>query len=156
MKIKILDKALYEQEISAGFAPKQPGDAGIDLRATEDVEISIRQTAKIPLGVAVEIPVGTVGWLTGRSSSTLAFGLMTHEGKIDAGYRGEIHAIVTALERGCHIARGERIAQLVVLPIMTPDKMIDNLRVISHGWSIEENLTETKRGKYGLGSTGRT
>lgn len=154
MKIKVLDKALYAEEMERGFAPKKPGDAGIDLRASETTQVGHRQTAVIPLGVAVELPIGTVGWLTGRSSSTLAFGVLTHEGKIDAGYRGEIHGIVTGLERGCEIQRGERICQLVVLPIRTPDGVYDP--EVSDSWEIVGELTQSTRGKMGLGSTGRT
>lgn len=144
MLIKVLDKELYRAERDSGFAPKRKGDAGIDLRSTETVEIGIKQTAKIPLGVAIEIPDGYVGWLTGRSSTVDAFGVLSHEGKIDAGYRGEIHAVITALERGCKIVRGERICQLVVLPIMEPI------------WDEVDSLSESERGEHGLGSTGRT
>lgn len=145
LRLQVLDKDLYEQELSGeGFAPKQPGDAGIDLRAREDTQVGFQQTAKIPLGVAFQLPPFTVGWLTGRSSSTLSFGLLTHEGKIDSGYRGEVHAIVTALEHSCHIARGERIAQMVVVEILPPTS-----------WLKVERLEGTERGKKGLGSTGR-
>lgn len=146
MKLKVLDKSLYSEELESGFHGKQPGDAGIDLRATEDTFVGFQQTAKIPLGLAFELSPDTVGWLTGRSSSTLAFGLLTHEGKIDAGYRGEVHAIVTALERSCKISRGERIAQMVVVSISAP---------IPEAWEVVDHLTESVRGEFGLGSTGR-
>lgn len=144
MKVRVLDKELYSQELADGFGPKQPGDAGIDLRAVEDTHVGYRQTAKIPLGISFELPEDTVGWLTGRSSTALAFGLLSHEGKIDSGYRGEVHAIVTAIENSCHITRGERIAQLVVVKIERPTE-----------WEIAEHLGDTVRGKHGLGSTGR-
>jgi len=149
LRIAVLDKQLYDAELEDGFAPVQPGDAGIDLRAAEGVDVGYRQTATIPLGVAIEIAEDQVGWLTGRSSSTLSFGLLFREGKIDSGYRGEIHAIVTALERSCHITRGERIAQLVILRIVPPGG------VGKFGWEAVEELGRTVRGKHGLGSTGR-
>jgi dUTP pyrophosphatase len=154
MKLKVLDSALYSEELENGFGPKQPGDAGIDLRAAEDTAVGYRQTAKIPLGIAFQLPYSTVGWLTGRSSSTLAFGLLTHEGKIDSGYRGEVHGIVTALERSCEIARGERICQMVVLPIWLPDGTARAHQWMPE-WRVVDELENTTRGKMGLGSTGR-
>lgn len=153
MKLKVLDSELYAAELDAGFGPKQPGDAGIDLRAAETTQVGHRQTAKIPLGIAFEIPLGCVGWLTGRSSSTLAFGLLCHEGKIDSGYRGEVHAICTALERSCEIQRSERIAQMVVLPIYRPEG--GSIHDWQEAWEPVEELSSSERGKLGLGSTGR-
>lgn len=141
--------------MKAGFGPKKPGDAGIDLRAAERTEVGVRQTAVIPLGVAIEIPDETVGWLTGRSSSTLAFSVMCHEGKIDSAYRGEIHAIVTALERGVTINRGERIAQLVIVRIASPIAQPTIEVQDFGGWIIADDLHATERGEMGLGSTGR-
>lgn len=147
--IRLLDEKLYE----SGIAPSYEGDAGIDLRARHDVVVHAGSTAKIPLGVSVAIPRGNVGWLTSRSTTALSFGLITHEGKIDSGYRGEIHAFVTAQGSPVKIERGERICQLVVLRILEP-----------HSWTFveSEDLMPTgeqegyrQRGDQGLGSTGR-
>jgi len=82
--------------------------------------------------------------LTGRSSSSLEFGLLIHEGKIDSGYRGEVHCICTAQGSPTTIERGERIAQLVVLRIADPDE-----------WTLVKTLIPSSRGDAGLGSTGR-
>lgn len=147
--LKVLDEELYTDELGdRGFGPRKPGDAGVDLRSTETRKIGHRETAKIGLGVAIALPFNTVGWLTGRSSTALTLGLLTHEGKIDAGYRGQIHAILTALDGDCVINRGERIAQLVIVRICPP------LDVFSH-WEIVQKLDNSERGSYGLGSTGR-
>lgn len=140
MRIKLLDPELYED----GIAPKYWGDAGIDLRARDDTIVHAGATAQIRLGVSVEIPLGCVGWLTSRSTTALSFGLITHEGKIDSGYRGEIHAFVTAQGSPVEIRRGERICQLVVLSIMPP----------TH-WQVSDFISPTERGEKGLGSTGR-
>lgn len=142
--IKVLDEDLYSKELKTGFLPKYPGDAGIDLRSTEDVEVAKGTTIKVSLGVAVAIPEGYVGWLGGRSSTAISWDVVSHEGKVDAGYRGPIHGILTAVGKNVQIARGERIAQLVVVPIVPP------------AWDIVNEFSdETQRGKLGLGSTGR-
>ena len=151
MRIQVLDEDLYEREINAGgFTGKYPGDAGIDLRSRVDMEIYSGNTAKVPLGLAVDIPLGYVGWLTGRSATSLEFGLFTHEGKIDSGYRGEIHAFLTAQGSKVRIVRGERVCQLVVVAILSPEFGSD------HGWPIVDDLGSSQRGKMGLGSTGKT
>lgn len=147
MYIKVLDPELYVDEMVHGtFSPKYPFDAGIDLRARVDVTVHAGSTEKIPLGVATAVPDGCVGWLTGRSRTCLDFGLITHEGKIDAGYRGEIHAFVSAQGSPVKIARGDRIAQLVVVEIRPP---------IWRVMEPDEKFQDTVRGEQGLGSTGR-
>jgi dUTP pyrophosphatase len=149
LRLKVLDQDLYKAELGdGGFGPRNPGDAGIDLRSTRTCHIGRGETTKIGLGIAIELPHDSVGWLTGRSSTSLAWGLLTHEGKIDAGYRGQIHAIVTALTDDVTIERGERIAQLVVVRIYEP----------GHGlapWTVVDELSGSARGARGLGSTGR-
>lgn len=144
MKLFMIDPILYVREIERGFSPSHEGDAGIDLRARTSIKVAFGETARIPLGVSVELPIGTVGWLTGRSSSSLEFGLLIHEGKIDSGYRGEVHCICTAQGAPAHIERGERIAQLVVLRIADPTM-----------WELAAELGTSTRGEAGLGSTGR-
>lgn len=147
--IKVLDEGLYAEELRSGFHGKYPGDAGIDLRSTEDIEVAKGTTIKVSLGVAVAVPYGFVGWLGGRSSTAISWDVVSHEGKIDAGYRGPVHGILTAVGRNVQITRGERIAQLVIVPIVQPiweiatDQEWSDLELISH------------RGKLGLGSTGR-
>jgi dUTP pyrophosphatase len=149
MFVQVLDAELYRAEKEAGgFRPRHQHDAGIDLRSKVDIRVHAAETVKIPLGVAVDISPGYVGWMTGRSSTCLEFGLFTHEGKIDAGYRGEIHTFVTALGSPVDIKRGERVAQLVVVAILDPE-------AVGGEWPIVEDLGESERGLAGLGSTGR-
>jgi dUTP pyrophosphatase len=148
MRIQILDSSAYQSELSGpGFRPKIQGDAGIDLRAAQTVDVPHNATIAVPLGVAVEISPGHVGWLTGRSSTALSWGCLTHAGIIDSGYRGELHCIMTALTRGVRVNKGERIAQLLVLPIVSFD---------TKPWIIVDSIdSSTDRGSSGLGSTGR-
>jgi dUTP pyrophosphatase len=141
MRIKLLDPDLYAGEL---MEPARDGDAGIDLRAANETHVPHGRTVVIPLGVAVELEAHQVGWLTGRSSTALTWDLLTHEGKIDSGYRGEIHCVCTALTRSITIPRGDRICQLVVLQIGSP-----------WTWKIVDELTSSNRGLAGLGSTGR-
>lgn len=148
LRLRLLDEELYAGDLMGGFSnpilmPRYPGDAGLDLRSTQSRKIFAGETAEIPLGVAVEVPVGYVGWLTGRSTTALRMGLFTHEGKIDAGYRGEIHAFCTAQGSPVNVERGDRLAQLVIVAIQAPR------------WEVVQELPETERGDKGLGSTGR-
>jgi dUTP pyrophosphatase len=149
MHIRVLDEKLYAEEIEAGFMPKKKGDAAIDLRATETRRITHRETAAISLGVAIQLSGNKLGWITGRSSTALTRGLFTHEGTIDSGYRGEVHALLTAIDGDVTIQRGERIAQLIVVPIVPP------CVAGKPTWKIVDELTESQRGGFGLGSTGR-
>ena len=124
-----------------------PTDAGLDLYAAETVHIIPNQVTLVPTGVAVAIPAGHVGLLIARSSlaakksMTLANGV----GVIDPDYRGEIKAPIIPLD-GCHnlIQAGQRIAQLIIMPIALP-----RLDVVAH-------LPETDRSTGGFGSSGST
>ena len=122
-----------------------PTDAGLDLAACETTHIAPRVVTLVPTGVAVAIPEGHVGILAARSSlaakkaMTLANGI----GIIDSDYRGEIKIPIIPLD-GCHnlIQAGQKIAQLIILPIATP-----TVEVVSV-------LPESARGLGGFGSTG--
>lgn len=122
-----------------------PTDAGLDLAASETMHIAPGVVTLVPTGVAVAIPEGHVGLLAARSSlatkkaMTLANGI----GVIDAGFRNEIKVPVIPLD-GCHnlIQAGQKIAQLIIIPIATP-----TVEVVSE-------LPESARGLGGFGSTG--
>ena len=148
MQVKLLDPELYADDIVRNtLQPKHLNDAGIDLRSAETLTVHAGEGAKIRLGIAVAVPSHYVGWITGRSTTALKMGLFVHEGKIDSGYRGEIHAFVTAQGSPVHIARGDRLCQLVLVAIRPPGLP---------GWEVAEELepsTDT-RGEQGLGSTG--
>lgn len=144
MKLRVWDyaKGVYDDR---AFTPAKPGDAGIDLRAAESLTVHAAQTVAIPLGISIEIPGGCVGWLTGRSSTALGRSLLTHEGKIDSGYRGELHCLVTALGSPVQVQKGDRICQLLVLSC---------LNLEDYGWQVVDELDPSERGADGLGSTG--
>lgn len=124
----------------------QVGDAGIDLRSAVDVEVGPGERAMVPTGLAVAIPEGHAGLVLPRSglASRVGLTMANAPGLIDSGYRGELICAVVNLDRdqAVKIARGDRIAQLVVvaLPELEP------------AWV--EELPPSTRGENGFGSTG--
>ena len=119
-------------------------DAGADLKAARDVAIRRGDTAKVSTGVRVSIPEGCFGLLAARSS-LCGRGLMMLNGVgiIDSGYTGEIQVpLANVGSRTQHVAAGERIAQLIIVPCELP-----TFRRV-------EALEETERGEGGFGSTG--
>ncbi len=125
---------------------QHPGDAGLDLRALADVEVAPGERTMVSTGVAVAIPEGHAGLVLPRSglASRSGLTLANAPGLIDAGYRGEVICSVVNLDRETpvRIAKGDRIAQLVVVAI--PE--------LKSTWA--EKLTDTPRGRGGFGSTG--
>ena len=120
-------------------------DAGMDLHCLEGVTIPAGEGLKLRTGIALAIPKGFVGMVADRSSMA-ARGLKTAGGIIDAGYRGEIHIVIRNLtEQSVEFQAGERIAQLLILPIVTPA-----LEAVE-----EFSDPSTTRGAGGFGSTGR-
>ncbi len=118
-------------------------DAGMDLYALEDVVLKPGEGRLAKTGVALAIPVGFVGMIADRSSMAKK-GVKTAGGIIDAGYRGEIMVVVWNISHEeLRINRGERVAQMLFMPIATP--------------AVTEvsELSESKRGAGGFGSTGR-
>jgi dUTP pyrophosphatase len=123
-----------------------PGDAGLDLRSNVDVVVGPGERALVPTGLAVAIPEGYAGLVLPRSGLASRHGLTLANapGLIDSGYRGELTCSVVNLDREApvKIARGDRIAQLVVVP----------LAAVEPTWAAE--LPPSDRGKSGFGSTG--
>jgi dUTP pyrophosphatase len=120
-----------------------PDDAGLDLYALEDAEFGPGEGKVVKTGVAVAIPEGHVGLVCDRSSMAKR-GLKTAGGVIDAGYRGELGVMLWNIARQQQgLKRGERIAQLLVIPIAVPAPVES------------EDLGATARGAGGFGSTGR-
>ena len=121
-----------------------PTDAGLDLYAAETMHIAPGVVTLVPTGIAVAIPEGHVGILAARSSLAVkkAMTLANGVGVIDADYRGEIKIPIIPLD-GCHnlIQAGQKIAQLIILPIALP-----TVEVFSE-------LPESARGLGGFGST---
>lgn len=115
MKIKLLD--------FGGLPPtrKHYNDAGADVYADKSYTLHPHSTVKIPLGFGLEIPDGFTGFIFPRSSLS-AQGVVCELPPIDSGYRGEVHAVMTNL--GMHtytVAPGDRIGQLVILPVVLPE-----------------------------------
>lgn len=123
------------------------GDAGLDLYAAEDVSLKPGERTAVPTGIAVAIPEGHAGFVHARSGRAIKEGLalVNAPGLIDAGYRGEIKVIVVNLdpEITIHIARQEKIAQLVIQPVVVPELA-----------EVDE-LPSSQRGEGGFGSSGR-
>ena len=127
--------------------PARPGDAGVDLHAREDVTLPPGERALVPTGVAIALPPGYAAFVHPRSGLAARHGVsvVNAPGTVDAGYRGEIlvNLINTDLREPVRLARGERIAQLVVQRVATPVFMV------------VDELPGSERGEGGHGHTGR-
>lgn len=122
-----------------------PGDAGLDLYAARPVALGPGERALVETGIALAIPPGWAGLVLPRSGLALRQGVtvLNAPGLIDAGYRGEIKVLLINLgQESTTIARGDRIAQLVMQPVAR----VDLTEV--------ENLPDSDRGAGGFGSTG--
>jgi dUTP pyrophosphatase len=122
------------------------GDAGFDLVAAEDVSLKPFERALVKTGIAIAVPEGYAGYVQPRSGLAWksGLGLVNSPGLIDSGYRGEIKVIVINLDPDnvIDISRGDRVAQLVILPV--PSVSITEV----------EELPPSGRGSGGFGSTG--
>lgn len=134
-----LDLPAYETEHAAGM----------DLRAAlaegETVTLAPGARAMVPTGLAIALPAGFEAQVRPRSGLAAKQGVtvLNSPGTVDADYRGEVKVILVNLgEAPVEIARGMRIAQMVVAPVSRA------------GWVIAEVLDETARGAGGFGSTG--
>ncbi|MEO5920123.1 MAG: dUTP diphosphatase [Pseudolysinimonas sp.] len=123
-----------------------PGDAGADLVATESIELGPGERATVGTGTAIALPDGYVAFVVPRSGLAAKHGItiVNTPGTVDAGYRGEIRVILLNTDRSqpYTITAGDRIAQLVVLPV-------SRARFVP-----VERLPGTHRGEGGFGSTG--
>lgn len=118
------------------------GDAGADLKAAEDAIIYPGEVRVIRTGVSIVIPCGYAGFVRGRSGMTRS-GIIVLDGTVDCLYRGEIGVMMTSLNGGpAPIHKGDRIAQLVIVPVGLP------------GFMPVDSLPPSSRGENGFGSTG--
>ena len=122
------------------------GDAGLDLYAAETVTLAPGARVAVGTGIAVAIPAGCAGFVLPRSGLALRHGLslVNAPGLIDAGYRGEIRVLLVNHDREASVtlARGDRVAQLVVQRVETAE-LVE-----------VEKLPSSERGTGGFGSTG--
>ena len=136
MKVK-LDPGAYMPERA------HPADAGLDLRSPINELVPGFGSAVIDTGVHVEIPEGYVGMLKSKSGLNVKHGI-TSEGVIDSGYTGSIVVkLYNHSSKKYLVQKGDKISQLVIMPIFTPQ-----LEIVSR-------LVETDRGDNGFGSTGK-
>jgi dUTP pyrophosphatase len=121
------------------------GDAGLDLAACEAVRLLPGERAVVPTGLAVAIPEGYAGFVQPRSGLAAKNGItvVNSPGLIDSGYRGELKVVLlnTDVRETFAAEPGERIAQLVVLPVPA-------LNVVEM-----DELPESERGSRGFGSS---
>lgn len=135
MKVKMID-----------FGGKPPerahyNDAGLDCFANEDVLLQLHERARIKLGFGLELPDGYVAFLLPRSSLN-SKGIRVEIGTIDAGYRGEIQAVVVNdTKEHVKITKGMKIAQLVAMPVTYIELLLEDF--------------VNDRGTFGFGSTGK-
>src|SRR4051812_35959739 len=95
------------------------GSAGADLRSSEAVTLPPGGRAAVPTGIAIEIPPDHVGLVWPRSGLAVRHGIDTLAGVIDSDYRGEVKVVLVNHGREpVTIAKGDRIAQLIVQPVV--------------------------------------
>ena len=148
------DEPEYTEVLVKSLDPGHPvelryahaGDAGADLVAAEDVTLKPFQRALVPTGMAIALPAGYVALVHPRSGLAVKYGVtvLNAPGTIDADLRGEVRVLLVNLGEAPVVLRhGERIAQLVVAP------------VVQARFQEVAALPETVRGAGGFGSTGR-
>ena len=123
-----------------------PGDAGADLTSAEAVRLGPGERALVATGVRIALPDGYVAFVVPRSGLAARHGItiVNSPGTVDAGYRGEIKVTLlnTDSTEAFDVAVGDRIAQLIVMPVPR-----------AHFIPVEE-LPDSVRGAGGFGSTG--
>lgn len=121
-------------------------DAGYDLCALADATLGPGERAMLRTGIAIELPTGHAGLVVPRSGLAARHGItiVNAPGLIDAGYRGELKVLLlnTGRDDAFEIAAGDRIAQLVVVAVATP-------QIVE-----ADGLAATARGEAGFGSSG--
>ena len=125
------------------------GAAGCDVSAAISASLSLAPGARmlVPTGLAIAIPAGFEGQIRPRSGRAVADGLtvLNAPGTIDADYRGEVKVLLINLgEQPVEVRPGDRIAQLVIAPVVRVD------------WQEVRELPPSGRGAGGFGSTGMT
>ncbi len=123
-----------------------PGDAGADLRSTEALVLEPGERALVGTGVSIALPDGYVAFVVPRSGLAAKHGItvLNSPGTVDAGYRGEVKVTLLNTDRSAAfpIAPGDRIAQLIIMPV-------SRARFVP-----AETLPGSARGEGGFGSTG--
>ena len=139
-------KKLKESAIIPTYGSTEAAGADLYACMNEDMTIAPGETAFVPTGIALEVPRGCAGLIYARSGMACKRGLAPANkvGVVDSDYRGEI--IVALHNHGSipqSIGNGERIAQFVITPVLTP------------AYEVAEELSDTLRDAGGFGSTGK-
>lgn len=137
-------------ELCGGYLPerKHAGDAGMDLRAAEDVVVLPGRMVRVSCGIKIAVPNGYVGDVRSRSGLALKHQVvvLNSPGTIDSGYRGDVSAmLINHGQEPFVVHKGDRIAQLVLLPVLLCEP-----RQVAQLPDSEDG-----RGIGGHGSTGR-
>jgi dUTP pyrophosphatase len=141
MRIQI--KKLHPDAILPSYAHGPHEDAGLDLRAVEQVVLTPGAARAVATGIAIELPPGHEAQVRPRSGLALNHSVTANFGTVDPGYRGEIRVILFNLGRDDYaVQKGDRIAQLIVS------------RYEAVEW-MEGELGDSARGAGGFGSSGR-
>lgn len=155
-KAKVLNDAIEALTFACGGRMKiklDPGaylptrahstNAGLDLYARDGQIVCAKDSAVFDTGVHIELPPNTVGFLKSKSGLNVNHGIVS-EGVIDVGYTGSIRVKLYNHNGYDYTVRpGDKISQLVILPILTPKLMV------------VDELAESDRGDSGFGSSGR-
>jgi len=121
-----------------------PGDAGMDLFALEDTVLAPGELKAVKTGISMEIPDGHVGLIWDKSGIAIKEGLKVMGGVVDSGYRGEIMVgMVNLSKKEYRFEAGHKVAQMLIQKVEHPEIVEAS------------ELTETKRGAGGFGSTGK-
>ncbi|HSP60072.1 MAG TPA: dUTP diphosphatase [Ornithinimicrobium sp.] len=127
-------------------AAARADDAGVDLHARHGLTLAPGERALVPTGVALALPAGYAGFVHPRSGLAARHGLtvLNAPGTVDAGFRGEIlvNLLNTDARAPFTVQRGDRIAQLVIQPVVRPD------------FEVVAELPPSERGEGGHGHTG--
>jgi dUTP diphosphatase len=140
LRVKLLDDSAKAPTVAH---PAE--DIGYDLYANQDLVLTPGQVHRVTTGVAVEGEAAgaPVGFLVRDRSSMASRGVFTHGGVIDSSYRGEVVVLMTTLAAVYEIHSGDKIAQLVPVPVLTG------------AVSVTPELAIGARGSRGFGSSGR-
>lgn len=142
--VQISIKKLHSAAQIPGYA--YSGDAGVDLRSVESLTLEPFQRAMVPTGLAIALPEGYAGFVLPRSGLAAKHGIsiVNAPGLIDSNYRGELKVVLvnTDSHDSFSIEAGDRIAQLVVMPVPCVN------------FNEVDELPDSERGEGGFGSSG--
>ncbi|MFC1691566.1 dUTP diphosphatase [Nanoarchaeota archaeon] len=120
-----------------------PGDAGMDIYASEDTLVAPGETKVVKTGISMAVPDGFVALVWDKSGHAAKKSIKTMAGVIDSGYRGEVGIVMVNLgKENFEIAKNTKVAQILIQKIESP-------QVVE-----VDDLEETSRGEGGFGSTG--